>query len=169
MKEIELAFDYVMTFESCTCLVVFAQECGFLDLCVPYLIHNSSKVSTSTLDENVNQALNDIHWWKLDGWKRESKLIATYSSSQHIECSMWKHGSPPNLIWKITAAFSLFSAWIILIQRLRVDIIFSLTRFCTAFTLIYRRWCGKCWCPRYTYCHRNLTGKEKNSHSQEEV
>ncbi len=52
-----LAFNFFTTFESCTCLVVLAQECGCLHSCVPCLIHNSSKVSTSTLNENVNQTL----------------------------------------------------------------------------------------------------------------
>ncbi len=49
-----LALDCLMTFESCTCLIVLAQECECLHSCVPRLVHNSSKVSTSTLDENVN-------------------------------------------------------------------------------------------------------------------
>ncbi len=52
-----LARDYLKTFKSCTWLIVLTQECECLHSCVPHLVHNSSKVS-STLDENVNQALD---------------------------------------------------------------------------------------------------------------
>ncbi len=48
--------NFFVTFESCTRLIVLTQECECLYSCVPRLIHNSSKVSTSTFDENVNQA-----------------------------------------------------------------------------------------------------------------
>ncbi len=56
MTETELALDCLVTFESSTELVILAQECECLHSCVPCLIHNSMKVLTSTLEENVNGA-----------------------------------------------------------------------------------------------------------------
>ncbi len=51
-----LVLDHLVTFESCTCLIVHAQDCECLHSCIPRLIHNSSKASMSTLDKNVSQA-----------------------------------------------------------------------------------------------------------------
>ncbi len=82
-----------MTFESCTGLIVLAQECECLYLCVSHLVHNSSKVSTSTLDENINQAYGSmrsilpqdvIQKWQYTVPINLYSLRSKFCSQQHI-------------------------------------------------------------------------------------
>ncbi len=52
--EIELAVDCLVTFKSCTCLIVLAQERECLHLCVPRLVHNKVLEKILVFSPKVN-------------------------------------------------------------------------------------------------------------------